>query len=383
MRARAGRPAQRGFSIIELMVSVTISIIMFAVIIELFASNKEAYRLQEGASILNENARFAVSHLQFYMRLADHWGGIEPEDVVVYAGGVPNPTITSPAVTDCTDTFGNAANVISNVGFHGYDGTPALTPPLDCIVASNYEPLTDAFFIRYGVAHEDARAIADASLPVASGAPVIPDRGDGEEPIKSSYISGANGGGIWLRTVLGRRSMIFDNADLAALPGDLYSVGDPDPLAITNYRFQSMLYYIRRCGNPAAGTVATACDGGAGEDGVPTLVRLTLNPDLTFTEQDIVSGVENMQLLYGVDTDGDFVADRYDVAGAIDGPPSNWSNVVSVRVSLIVANLERDNTVNDTSTYYMLDATWVPTDAPSFRRSQYDFTVQIRNMTRA
>ena len=190
MRARAGRPAQRGFSIIELMVSVTISIIMFAVIIELFASNKEAYRLQEGASILNENARFAVSHLQFYMRLADHWGGIEPEDVVVYAGGVPNPTITSPAVTDCTDTFGNAANVISNVGFHGYDGTPALTPPLDCIVASNYEPLTDAFFIRYGVAHEDARAIADASLPVASGAPVIPTAATGKNPSKAVISQG-------------------------------------------------------------------------------------------------------------------------------------------------------------------------------------------------
>jgi Tfp pilus assembly protein PilW len=76
---------------VELLVSVTISLIMFAVIIELFSSNKDAYRMQEGASVQNENARFAMSHLQFFMRLADHWGGVEPDTVSVHTPvGTPN-----------------------------------------------------------------------------------------------------------------------------------------------------------------------------------------------------------------------------------------------------------------------------------------------------
>ena len=110
---------------------------------------------------------------------------------------------------------------------------------------------------------------------------------------------------------------------------------------------------------------------------------MTLNPDLSFTEQDVVIGVENLQLMYGVDTNDDFVADRYEDAATVQAS-GDWANVVAVRVSVIVANLERDNTVNDTQTYYTLDDTWTaPADARSFRRSQYDFTVQIRNMTRA
>ncbi len=121
-----------------------------------------------------------------------------------------------------------------------------------------------------------------------------------------------------------------------------------------------MLYYIR-----------------TGSDGVPTLVRRALNPNMSFTEQDIVAGVENMQLLYGVDSNADFVAERYETA------PSDWSRVVSVRVSLIVSNLERDMTVTDTTTYRLLDTTWTPpTDARNFRRAQFDFTVQIRNAIR-
>lgn len=366
------RPARphlvRGFSIVELMVAVTISIIMFAVIIELFASNKQAYRIQEGASALNENARFAVSHLQYFMRLADHWGGVQPANLSV-DGGVP-----SPLATDC-----DSDGVVATVGFRGYDGTSA-TPPLSCIAAADYVANTDAFFIRYGASHENLRPLTDATQPFPpNGVPVAPPQPT-VEPVRAAYITGANGTGLWVRTVLGRRAVVFDASDLTSLPGDIYNAGDPDPLGTTNYRFQSMLYFIRPCQNPGGGTSATECD--AGDDNIPTLVRMTLNPDLSFTAQEVVAGVETMQLQYGVDLDGDFVADRYDVAATIDGA-NNWAQVVAVRVHLIVANTERDNTVNDTRTYYLGDTTWIPpAEARNFRRAQYDFTVQIRNVTR-
>ncbi len=371
MRASTHTVRAGGFSLVELMGAVTISIIMFAVIIELFINNKEAYRLQEGASVSNENARYAVSHLQFFMRLADHWGGVQPANVSV-DGGVPA------LGTDC-----GGSPVISNVGFRGYNG--AATRPVDCIVAANYEPNTDAFFIRYGSAHEDGYPDTGSltlTRPVLNGVPKLPEIDEGEQPITRPYVTtDPDGAGIWLRTALGRRAVIYDRVDFASLPSDIIGGGPPDERQFTNYRFQSMLYYIRACGNPQSGTNANACD--ADDDGVPTLVRMTLNPDLSFTEQDIVTGVENMQLLYGVDTDNDFVAERYDTAATVQAA-GNWPNVVSVRVSLIVANLERDNTVNDTGTYFMLDTSWVPpAEARNFRRRQYEFTIQIRNMTRA
>ena len=82
----------RGFSIVEMMVAVTLSLIMFAVIIELFVSNKQGYKLQEGASVLNENARFAMNEIQRAMRMADHWAGIDQADVTALEPLLPMVT---------------------------------------------------------------------------------------------------------------------------------------------------------------------------------------------------------------------------------------------------------------------------------------------------
>ncbi|MGE0484821.1 MAG: PilW family protein [Gammaproteobacteria bacterium] len=365
---------ERGFSIVELMTAVTISLIMFSVIIELFASNKQAYRLQEGASRLNENARYAVSHLQYFMRLADHWGGIEAQNVSI-------ETIPAVAGTDCS-----GAAVVSAVGFRGFNGAVTRPSALDCIPAENYETTTDLFFIRYGVqpsagATDFTRAWPENGVPPAPQATVA--------PIYEAHFDDASSQGIWVSTLLGRRAAIFERSKFGDLPADL-QINDNtiNQGRGTYYRFQSMLYYVRPCSNPASGNNATLCD--SGDDGVPSLVRRTLNPNMTFTEQTVVSGVENMQLLYGVDNNADFVADQYETAAAID-TNADWDKVVTVRVRLIVANTERDTTLktgdNDTREYFSLDPSedpWKPPqEARQFRRNQYDFTVQIRNMTRA
>lgn len=359
------RRRELGFSIVELMVASTISVIMFTVIIQLFSNNKEAYRIQEGASVLNENARYAVSHLQYYLRLADHWGGIEPDEVNIDAG-VPGLAL------DCT---GSA--VVSTVGFRGYNGGAAR--PVDCINVNNYEPNTDAFFIRYGAAHSDAVTLNDTDVPALSGAPSNPDANSGEEPVDIAYMLGTEGDGLWVRTNLGRRAFIVEGADVGSLPNDMSP--SSDPLSITNYRYQSMLYFIRSCSNPGFSGDTANCD--ANDDGVPTLVRMTLNPDFSFTEQDVVAGVENMQLRYGLDTDADMVADTYVTAATVDASNA-WDAVIAVRISVVIANLERDNTINDTKTYFLQDFNYTPpAEARNFRRAQYDFTVQIRNMNRA
>ena len=124
------RRRELGFSIVELMVASTISVIMFTVIIQLFSNNKEAYRIQEGASVLNENARYAVSHLQYYLRLADHWGGIEPDEVNIDAGSrllqhvaIRNRTKPTGTIQICGDDTINVEGGFSTLTFpaKGYD----------------------------------------------------------------------------------------------------------------------------------------------------------------------------------------------------------------------------------------------------------------------
>ena len=343
-----------GFSIIEMMVAVTISMILFTVIIELFASNKEAYRIQEGASQLNENARYAMSHLQYYMRMGDHWGGVEPDNVTV------NTSADIDALNALCTGAGN--QIVSNVGFRGYEG--AASAPVNCI--TDYEPNTDAFFIRYGAPRPE-----DPTL----------------EPDNGADILSPDGLGVWIRTSIGRLGVIFDNADFASLPAGFEipaDPNDPDPLHITNYGYEAMLYFIRPCSNPGGGSNAAACD--ADDDGVPTLARKRLQVDganLVFREEGLVKGVEAMRVLYGIDENADFVADRYREADDI--PAGDWNQVVSARVSLIISNPKRDMTITDTKDYDMVyGPDWnAPSEAQHFRRSKFDFVVQIRNQTRA
>ena len=57
--------------------------------------------------------------------------------------------------------------------------------------------------------------------------------------------------------------------------------------------------------------------------------------------QELVEGVENMQLSYGEDSDGDRSIDSYKTANNI----TDWSKVLSVRIELLLHSLE-DNVAN-------------------------------------
>ena len=63
---------QRGLSLVELMVALTIGIFISAGMVGLFVNSKQSYRLNENMSRLQENARFAVSFIARDIRMADY-----------------------------------------------------------------------------------------------------------------------------------------------------------------------------------------------------------------------------------------------------------------------------------------------------------------------
>ena len=70
--------------------------------------------------------------------------------------------------------------------------------------------------------------------------------------------------------------------------------------------------------------------------------------------QEIAEGVENMQVLYGEDLNGDFTPDRYVTADAVANPRA----VVSVRISLLVRTVDNlPLRPDDTNTYTLLGST--------------------------
>lgn len=96
---------------------------------------------------------------------------------------------------------------------------------------------------------------------------------------------------------------------------------------------------------------------------------------ITNADADIVEGIENMQILYGEDTDAtpDGVANYYVPAGSV----VNMANVVSLRVSLLASTLDDNLTSAPVDYLYNSSSTTTPTDRKI--RKVFTSTIVLRN----
>lgn len=109
------------------------------------------------------------------------------------------------------------------------------------------------------------------------------------------------------------------------------------------------------------------------------LVCRTLAEDnSTLAEAAIIPGVENMQFLYGEDTnaaDGVTNATKYVTAGNV----VNWNNVVSVKLGILVNSQGDIATFDDEVAYDLQGQTQIAAANDHMRRRAYSSTVVVRN----
>ena len=118
---------------------------------------------------------------------------------------------------------------------------------------------------------------------------------------------------------------------------------------------------------------------------IPSLRRQTLVNGGVIQDQEMIPGVENLQIQFGVDTNNDGNVERYvDTDSPILDPLSvgfiPGAEVLSVRVWMLVRATQQENLYNDAGPYIPPDADLgaiAPNDA--FRRLQVSSTVFLRN----
>ncbi len=329
MDARWTRARQKGFSVTELLVAITVSLVLLAGVIQLLVSNKQAYRLQENTSVLNENARFAVQRLSQLLRMGSHWGGASRDAIR------PHSDVSGHSNT-CTKHLATSTNNTNTVlGIEGVNGA-ATSPFTDCVSNADYVANSDIILVRY----------SNPNDCVDSG-----DLGNAQ-----------NEGRLWVRSAVAFNAVVFEGEDLSdvnsANPALKHTT---DPPGVSNCAHGAYALYV------------------ASLNSTPTLVLMRLD-GTTPKPEELVAGVEQMQVVYGEDFDNDGAADRYVAANSV----SDWSFVVSLRVNLLIRNLGRDVAYNGPASVNMLDGfTYsIPTDERRYRRKQYTVVIQVRNMSR-
>lgn len=338
-RLHAPRSIQRGLSLVEIMVAVGISAVLLTGVIQIFLSSKQTYRVLEATSRMQENGRFAIEFLGEDLRMAGYTG--------CYQG-----------------TAGNVETILNNPTAYNWDLTTPLegnewngagwTPGLDALIAGQVLNGTDVLVTR-GLASDGINLVD----PYSDSAQLFVDPA-GEN---------INDGDILMVTDCSNASM-FQTTNQQAAGGKVNIVhsaagswvpGNSTPQMSNSYgadselaRFESNVYYI-----------------GTGASGEPALFRQRLITGGVMQGQELVDGVENMQVVYGEDTDGDDIANRYVTADNI----ADMADVSSVRISLLLRT--GDNIASQAQTYTYDGQT---TTAGDLRmRRIFTTTVKLRN----
>ena len=319
---------QCGMSLVEVMVAITVGLILVAGLVQFFVGNKRSYQVLESINGLQENGRYALRIISESLHMADHWGGVKSDSV---SG---NPIVVG--IGGCDDAW----ILKASEGLMAFDGAAAPPLPAGCVSAANYLPNTDVFVVRHAGGEYFTGATANAS-----------------------------GNAIWLNATVGANAEISDGA---SVPGDT--------LGVYNYPYKVSAYYIRPCSNPQpAGADCTAADDGGNP--IPTLVRLNLVGNV-LEEQSLVSGVEQMQLEYGVDTNADGNTDFYGNATQLTA--EEWGNVVSTRIGIVFRTNKR-GTLKDINTYTLPGGfSYTPSaNDQMYARKMFTRVIQIRNWSRS
>ena len=331
------RSKQKGLSLIELMVAMALSLILMAGVFQIFVSNKKSFEITRDLSDVQENGRLGLTFVGESVRMADHWGGLEGS--IVADGGS--------TVTDVDVTCDSGWILDTETAIEGFEG--GANAPIDCIKEqlTNYMDNTDVLVVRYA----DARS-----------------------QVTEADLASVDANDVFVRVATAQQARLFEGSAVAAATAAI-----PADDGVFNFPYMAELYYVRNCSILGAGS---KCD--ASVDSTPTLVRMTLNGN-TFEEQPLVEGVEQLQFEYGIDTDGDQVADTYVNAGDSELDTNDeWDEVLSVRMSLISRASQIDIQVDDTNTYAMVgDYDYqAATGIRKYRRKQYNREIHLRNRSR-
>ena len=93
-------------------------------------------------------------------------------------------------------------------------------------------------------------------------------------------------------------------------------------------------------------------------------------------DEEIIAGVEDMQIQFGLDLNGDGSVNRY--IDPVDGTFDADSNIIAVRIWMLIRSEYEELGLEDNKTYTRPDGTFnIPADA--YRRIEGSKTIFLRN----
>ena len=315
---------QQGVTLIELMIAMALSLVLSIAVITVFTTNSRSFNQDENILRLTDDARHALREIAFELSMAGHYadllipGSVTPDDGLTLStdcGPIGTDDWMYQTVVPGTGTF---LSVVSIDNATTGDAVANFT----CINASEFQVGSDIVSIKR----------------VAGVRTAVPSNGR-----------------VYLRTN-GTVGLLFKHPISTTPTIDV-------PLPNSDWEYRPSVFFIRNYADSAG-------------DGIPTLCKKVLGgAQPGMTTECIATGIEDLQVEYGIDTSGDGFANAY----VADPTQAQMQTVVAARIFLLARTVENDIRYDNDKTYNVSNA--VPfTPGDNFHRRVLSTTVAIQNI---
>jgi type IV pilus assembly protein PilW len=318
------RNTQRGLGLVELMIAMMLSLLLSIAVISVFTANSRSFQQDENVLRMQDDARHALRELAFELSMAGHYA-----DLLIPGSVTPDDSLT--LSSDCgpigTDDWmyqtvaagtGLALSVVALDNATAADAAANFS----CIDAGEFQEGTDIVAVK-------------RVAGVRTGVP-------------------ANGR-VYLRTN-GTVGLLFQEPVTSVPVIDI-------PMPRADWEYRPSVFYVRNYADMPG-------------DGIPTLCRKTLGGATPgMMTECLASGIENLQVEYGIDTSDDGDANVF----LPDPTIGQMQTAVSARIFIQARTLEDDLRYQNDKTYTLSNAApFVPGDG--FHRRIDSTTVTIQNI---
>lgn len=331
------RRHQRGLTLIEFMVSITIGLIMVAALATLIADQSSNRAEVDRAGRLIENGRYAIRTITDDLQLAGYWGELSAA-----------PTGTLTALPDpCSLSVADISNA-AQLHVQGYS-SPASGVLSACI--KNRRPDTDILVVRH--------ADPDTSSLLTGGAVDLGKLTDGQLYIQTGLDSATAN----FTSVIDIGSSATNAATFSLRKKGMTATATVRKVVVR-------IYYIASCSVEVSGS----CTGADGGKPIPTMKMVELSaaagaPAWSSPPVTIAEGIESMQIDYGEDMNGDGAPNSDTDGSALTH--LNWGAVMAAKIHLVSRSLERTPGFTDNKTYVLgTYGDYVPATADSGYKRQ-------------
>ncbi|MBB3047508.1 type IV pilus assembly protein PilW [Litorivivens lipolytica] len=340
---------QRGLTLLEIMIALTLGAFMLVGIISLMASVSATRTELNRSSELSENGRYAIQILTDEISLAGYFGpyfnaSVDRTSPDPCEDGTTLANLGISLLDSDGDTLApELPTAVEGFGYSASAATPSCFSTTDANIVTNGEVLV--------VRRVNANSVAQASAV------------DGDPYLQISSCD-TDADAFRFGTVKANFTLNDDDCNTAQ---------------VWPYRVSS--FFVSNCDE---------CDP---SDNIPTL-KVAEYVDGEFEISSLVEGIQDIHFEYGIDLDNNGAPDCYVPDPRVDnlttvGCPAagsasdteNFSNVVSVAVSVLVRSVTSFPGWNDDKTYDLGEAARVGPFNDAFKRRVFRSVVLIQNVS--